>query len=99
MNYRRLGRTGLRVSPLCLGTMNFGAVADEATSHKIMDQALDLGLNFFDSANAYGRAVEVGFTESIIGRWFAQGGERREKVVFATKVYGQMGEWPNMSKL
>jgi aryl-alcohol dehydrogenase-like predicted oxidoreductase len=99
MDYRRLGRTGLRVSPLCLGTMNFGPVTEEPVSHQIMDKALDLGLNFFDTANAYGRQVHAGFTEEIIGRWFAQGDGRREKVVLATKVYGNMEEWPNSSKL
>ena len=95
MTYRHLGRTGLRVSPLCLGTMNFGPRTSEADSFAIMDRALDAGINFFDTANRYG-ATE---TESIIGRWLAQGGERREKVVLATKVYGAMSEWPNMSKL
>ncbi len=95
MDYRLLGRTGLRVSPLCLGTMNFGTQTDEATSHQIMDAALEEGVNFFDSANVYG-ATE---TEQIIGRWFAQGGGRREKTVLATKVYGGSNPWPNTSKL
>jgi aryl-alcohol dehydrogenase-like predicted oxidoreductase len=99
MDYRRLGRTGLRVSPLCLGTMNFGAITDEETSHTVMDTALDLGINFFDTANVYGRAVAEGATETIVGNWFAKGGGRRDKVVIATKVYGQMNDWPNMSKL
>jgi aryl-alcohol dehydrogenase-like predicted oxidoreductase len=95
MTYRHLGRTGLRVSPLCLGTMNFGPQTPEAESFEIMDAALAVGINFFDTANRYG-ATE---TESIIGRWFAQGGERREKVILATKVYGEMSSWPNMSRL
>jgi aryl-alcohol dehydrogenase-like predicted oxidoreductase len=99
MDYRRLGRTSLQVSPLCLGTMNFGPVTDEPTSFQIMDRALDAGINFFDTANVYGRQVSRGLTEEIVGRWFAQGGGRRDKVVMATKVYGQMGEWPNESKL
>jgi aryl-alcohol dehydrogenase-like predicted oxidoreductase len=96
MDYRHLGRTGLLVSPLCLGTMNFGSQTEEADSFAIMDAALDAGINFFDTANGYGG----GETEQIIGRWFAQGGNRREKVVLATKVYGNVaGEWPNDSKL
>ncbi len=99
MDYRRLGRTGLRVSPLCLGTMNFGPVTDEPTSFSIMDRSLELGLNFWDTANVYGQKLGEGVTENIVGRWFAQGDGRREKVVLATKVYGQMGEWPNTSRL
>ena len=95
MEYRHLGRTGLRVSPLCLGTMNFGPETDEATGHQIMDAALDAGINFFDTANVYGGRE----TEQIIGRWFAQGGGRREKVVLATKVYGGRDPWPNTSRL
>jgi aryl-alcohol dehydrogenase-like predicted oxidoreductase len=99
MDYTRLGRLGLRVSPLCLGTMNFGPETDEADSHAIMDRALELGINFFDTANVYGRQVGRGVTEQIIGRWFAKGGGRREKVVIATKVHGRMGGWPNEGKL
>jgi aryl-alcohol dehydrogenase-like predicted oxidoreductase len=99
MEYKRLGRTGLRVSPLCLGTMNFGPYTTEADSFAIMDHALDLGINFFDTANVYGRKMGEGVTENILGRWFAQGGGRREKTVIATKVYGKMGEWPNESRL
>jgi aryl-alcohol dehydrogenase-like predicted oxidoreductase len=95
MDYRNLGRTGLRVSPLCLGTMNFGNQTDEATSFAIMDAALDAGINFFDTANVYGG----GETEQIIGRWFQQGGGRREKVVLATKVFGGRDAWPNTSRL
>jgi aryl-alcohol dehydrogenase-like predicted oxidoreductase len=96
MDYRLLGRTGLRVSPLCLGTMNFGRRAEEAESHEIMDRGLELGINFFDTADGYGGD---GRTEEIIGTWFAQGGGRREKVVLATKVYGGHDPWPNTSKL
>src|SRR5690242_9341632 len=99
MEYANLGRTGLKVSRLCLGTMNFGPKTTEPDSFAIMDRALDLGVNFFDSANVYGQKLGEGVTEQIIGRWFAQGGGRREKVVLATKVYGNMGEWPNQSKL
>lgn len=99
MDYAHLGRTGLLVSPLCLGTMNFGPQTSEADSHAIMDRALEHGVNFFDTANTYGWRKGEGFTEQIVGRWFAKGGGRREKVVLATKVYGSMGDWPNRSKL
>jgi len=99
MHYVHLGRSGLRVSRLCLGTMNFGPHTSESDSFQIMDRALDLGINFFDSANVYGWKVGEGVTEQIVGRWLAQGGGRREKVVLATKVYGRMGDWPNQSRL
>lgn len=99
MEYTKLGRTGLRVSRLCLGTMNFGPLTSEADSFAIMDKALDLGINFFDTANVYGWKLGEGVTETIIGRWFAQKGGRREKTVIATKVYSKMGEWPNESRL
>jgi aryl-alcohol dehydrogenase-like predicted oxidoreductase len=99
MRYTHLGRTGLTVSRLCLGTMNFGPETDEDTSFAIMDSALDAGINFFDSANVYGRSKGRGATEEIVGRWFAQGGGRREKVVMATKLYGDMGDWPNEGRL
>ena len=99
MDYVKLGRTGLRVSRLCLGTMNFGPETGEADSFRIMDRAVELGLNFFDTANVYGWRVGEGVTEQILGRWFAQGGGRREKVVLATKVYGRMGDWPNEGRL
>jgi aryl-alcohol dehydrogenase-like predicted oxidoreductase len=95
MRYRRLGRTALRVSELCLGTMNFGPLTAEDDAHEIMDRALDHGINFFDTANRYGGDKGPGTTESIIGRWFAKGGGRRDKVVLATKVFGPMTEWPN----
>lgn len=99
MEYTRLGRTGLKVSRLCLGTMNFGNLTTESDSDAIMDNALDAGINFFDSANVYGGKKGEGITEQIVGRWFAQGGGRREKTVIATKVYGDMGEWPNERRL
>ncbi len=99
MDYTQLGRTGLQVSRLCLGTMNFGPKTAEEDSFAIMDKALDLGINFFDTANVYGWKVGEGVTEQIVGRWFAQGGGRREKTVIATKVYGRMGDWPNESRL
>src|SRR5476651_1959618 len=99
MEYTQLGRTGLKVSRLCLGTMNFGPKTSEADSFAIMDKALELGINFFDSADVYGWKKGEGITEQIIGNWFAQGGGRREKVVIATKCYGDMGDWPNTSRL
>jgi aryl-alcohol dehydrogenase-like predicted oxidoreductase len=99
MEYTHLGRTGLLVSRLCLGTMNFGPLTTEADSHAIMDRALEHGINFFDTANVYGWKKGKGATEQIVGRWFAKGGGRRDKVVIATKVYGSMGDWPNQSKL
>jgi aryl-alcohol dehydrogenase-like predicted oxidoreductase len=95
MEYTHLGRTGLLVSRLCLGTMNFGPETSEEDAGRIMDAALDAGINFFDTANVYGWRKGEGWTEQIIGRWFAQGGGRREKTVLATKVYGSMGNWPN----
>jgi aryl-alcohol dehydrogenase-like predicted oxidoreductase len=99
MHYTHLGRTGLRVSRLCLGTMNFGPETDEPTSFQIMDKAHEVGINFFDSANVYGRSKGRGATEEIVGRWFAQGGERRDRTVLATKLYGDMGDWPNEGRL
>ena len=99
MQYVQLGRSGVKISRLCLGTMNFGPETTEAASFEIMDRALELGLNFFDTANVYGWKLGEGWTEQILGRWLAQGGGRREKVVLATKVYGRMGDWPNQSRL
>lgn len=99
MDYVNLGRSGLKVSPLCLGTMNFGPLTSEEDSFAIMDRAHELGINFFDSANVYGRQVGRGATEQIVGRWFAQGGQRREKTVIATKLYGSMSDWPNEGML
>src|ERR1019366_9398893 len=99
MQYTHLGRTGLVVSRLCLGTMNFGPETSEADSFAIMDRALEHVINFFDTANVYGRRKGEGYTEQIIGRWLAQGGQRRERIVLATKVYGEMGDGPNQSKL
>ena len=99
MKYVHLGRSGLKVSRLCLGTMNFGPHTSEPDSFAIMDRALEIGINFFDTANVYGWKVGEGFTEQIVGRWLAQGNGRREKVVLATKVFGRMGEWPNQSRL
>ena len=95
MEYVHLGRIGLRVSRLCLGTMNFGPLASEDDSFAIMDAALEHGITFFDTANVYGWRTGEGVTEQIIGRWLAQGGGRREQIVLATKVYGRMGRGPN----
>src|SRR3569833_3649442 len=95
MESTHLGRSGLSVSRLSLGTMNFGWQTPEEDSHAIMDRDLQEGINFFDTANVYGFSEGKGRTEEEIGTWFAQGGERREKAVLATKVYGGMSDWPN----
>jgi len=99
MEYVGLGRTGLHVSRLCLGTMNFGPHATEAESFAMMGAAVDLGINFFDTANIYGQKRGEGITEQIIGRWLAEDSGRRERIVLATKVYGSMGDGPNDSRL
>jgi aryl-alcohol dehydrogenase-like predicted oxidoreductase len=104
MKYTYLGRSGCEVSRLCLGTMNFGPETTEEDSFKIMDRALELGINFFDTADVYGWQPGEGVTEKILGKWFAQGGKRREKVVLATKLFGGMGrddmkDWPNTKHL
>jgi aryl-alcohol dehydrogenase-like predicted oxidoreductase len=99
MEYTHLGRSGLKVSRLCLGTMNFGPQTEESDAHAIMDSAQGSGINFFDTANVYGGTDHRGWTEEIIGRWFAKGGERRERTVLATKLYGTMTDRPNESKL
>src|ERR1700730_11824201 len=111
MEYTNLGRSGLSVSRLCLGTMNFGPLTPPAEAHVIMDRAHELGINFFDTANRYGgmssppgqvaqsEQAHVGWTEEIIGDWFASGGGRRERTVLATKLYGDMRDWPNEGKL
>ncbi len=104
MNYTHLGRTGLKVSRLCLGTMNFGDVTDEKTSARILDEALEAGINFIDTADVYGteQSPDIqqgsGLSEEIIGRWLQQGG-RRERIVLATKVYQPMGPGPNDRRL
>jgi len=104
MQYTHLGRSGLKVSRLCLGTMNFGPQTSEEDSFRIMDHALELGINFWDTADVYGWKEGEGYTEQILGRYFAQGGGRRERVVIATKVFGSMGkgdtkDWPNTNQL
>ena len=95
MEYVRFGRTGLKVSRICLGTMNFGPLTSEPDSFEIMDKALDLGINFFDTADVYGWQTGEGVTEQILGRWCAGSKGRRDQVVLATKVYGRMGDGPN----
>src|SRR5580693_9294736 len=111
MEYVNLGRSGLSVSRLCLGTMNFGPLTPPAEAHAIMDHAHEIGINFFDTANRYGgvqsppgqltelEESHVGWTEEIIGDWFAGSGGRRERTVLATKLYGPMGDWPNEGRL
>jgi aryl-alcohol dehydrogenase-like predicted oxidoreductase len=99
MKYVSLGRSGVQVSRLALGTMNFGPETTEADSFAIMDRSLELGIQFFDTANVYGWKTGEGVTEQILGRWFAQGGGRRERVVLATKLYGKMGEDVNDQRL
>jgi aryl-alcohol dehydrogenase-like predicted oxidoreductase len=99
MQYKRLGKHGALVSNLCLGTMNFGWHTSEEDSFAIMDRALELGINFFDTADVYGWAVENGLTEEIIGRWFAQGGGRRDAVILATKVYNPVNRKANLPEV
>jgi len=89
LEYRKLGRTGLNISPLVVGTVNFGWLTNEDDSFEILDYAMDAGLNFFDTSNNY----NAGKTEALLGRWFAQGGGRREHVVLATKVYSRPNDW------
>ena len=95
MEYTYLGRIGLRVSRLCLGTVNFGRHASEEDSFSILSQALQAGINFFDTANIYNE----GLTETIIGNWLAQDKSRRDQIVLATKLYGKTGEGPNEGRL
>ena len=94
MNYVNLGRTGLKVSPICLGTMNFGPRANKPESHALMDAALDAGIQFFDTADIYGWKTYEGYTEQIVGDWIAASG-KRDRVVLATKFQGEMGIGPN----
>lgn len=99
IKHKRLGKHGVLVSNICLGTMNFGWHTSEEDSFKIMDRALELGINFFDTADVYGWSVEHGYTEEIIGRWFAQGGGRRDAVVLATKVYNPVDRKANLPEV
>jgi aryl-alcohol dehydrogenase-like predicted oxidoreductase len=94
MRFTSLGRSGLKVSRLCLGTVNFGPRTSEEDSYRLMDRALELGINFFDTANLYGHPIEYGLTEKIIGRWLVKTGNR-DHIVLATKLYGPMGSGAN----
>ena len=89
MEYRKLGHTGLNISPLVLGTVNFSWLTNEADSFEVLDYAMEVGLNFFDTSNNY----NAGKSEELLGRWFARGGGRREHTVLATKVYSKPNEW------
>ncbi len=99
VTHKRLGKHGVLVSNLCLGTMNFGWHTSEEDSYKIMDRALELGVNFFDTADVYGWEVEHGHTEEIVGRWFALGGGRRDATVLATKVYNPVTRKANLPEV
>ncbi len=99
MQYVQLGRSGLSVSRIVLGTLNFGPEISEPDAHVLMDHAHDKGVNFFDTSNVYGWKTGEGWTEQIIGRWLAQGGGRRERTVLATKLYNPMSDWPNDGRL
>jgi aryl-alcohol dehydrogenase-like predicted oxidoreductase len=98
IEHKRLGKHGMLVSNICLGTMNFGWHTTQEESFKIMDRALELGINFFDTADVYGRGGEQGDTEEILGRWFGQGGGRRDAVVLATKVFNPVKRKPNLAE-
>ncbi len=99
IKHQRLGNHGILVSNICLGTMNFGWHTSEEESFSIMDRALELGINFFDTADVYGWSVEHGYTEEIVGRWLAQGGGRRDAVVLATKVYNPVVRKANLPEV
>ena len=94
MRYVTLGRTGLKVSRICLGTMNFAWQIGEPESHALLDRALGAGINFVDTANMYGRETGDGLSERFIGSWCERSGAR-DKIVLATKVYAPMSDWPN----
>jgi len=98
IEHKRLGKHGVLVSNICLGTMNFGWHTAQEESFKIMDRALELGINFFDTADVYGRGGEQGDTEEILGRWFAQGGGRRDAVILATKVFNPVKRKTNLAE-
>ena len=98
MKYTRLGKAGVKVSKLCLGTMNFGPWTSKEDSFNIMNKAIKLGINFFDTANVYGSEIHPGFTEEIVGDWIEKSGNRNN-IVLATKVYGKMGTGINDNRL
>src|SRR5512136_2844601 len=98
MEYRNLGRTGLKVSELCLGSMQFGWTAEEALSIEILEAAYRAGVNFIDTADVYSRWVEGnpgGVAETIIGKWIKKSAIPRDSLVLATKVRGRIGNGPN----
>jgi aryl-alcohol dehydrogenase-like predicted oxidoreductase len=98
MELRKLGRTDIMVSPICLGSMQFGWTADEEASMSVLDAALEAGVNFIDTADVYSRWVPGnpgGVAESIIGKWLSQARGRRDQLVIATKVRGRMWEGPD----
>lgn len=95
MEYTNLGKSGCKVSRLCLGTMNFGIDTAEADAHAMLSKALDLGINFWDTADIYGREIGGHVTENIIGRWFAANPGKRQQVVLATKYQGRVGDGIN----
>lgn len=97
MEYRVLGLTGLSVSPLCLGTMQFGWTADETMSQRVLSAAYEAGINFIDTADIYSRWADGnpgGVAEQIVGRWIKQNNIPRDQIVLATKVRGNMGDGP-----
>ena len=98
MEYRYLGRTGLKVSELCMGSMQFGWTADEPQSYQILETAFEAGINFIDTADIYSTWVEGnpgGVAETIIGNWLKRSGIPRDQIIIATKVRGRMGDAPN----
>ncbi|WHT16655.1 aldo/keto reductase [Crossiella sp. CA-258035] len=99
MEYTTLGRTALRISPLCFGTLNLGVRTTTEEAFALLDLALERGINFLDTANQYGWQKHKGYTEELLGEWFALGGNRREKVVLGTKVGNPMTDLPNDSGL
>jgi aryl-alcohol dehydrogenase-like predicted oxidoreductase len=99
MQFKRLGRSAISVSKICMGTMTFGSGADEATSHRILDRSLDAGVNFFDTAENYPvppKEEWAGVTEEIVGRWLKT--KRRDEVILATKVSGPSHGWLKSSQ-
>ena len=92
MRFRRLGRTALQVSELCLGTMNFGPLTSREDSFDILNDALEAGVNFIDTADQYGGRLGVGATESLLGEWLAEDRSRRDRIVLATKVHEPMSD-------
>jgi NDP-hexose 2,3-enoyl reductase len=99
VEYAHLGRSGLLVSRLGIGTYSFGSIASEVESFAVMDRAHEHGINLIDTSDVYGFEIGSERVEVLLGRWLAQGGGRRERTVLATKVYGQQSDWPNDSRL